>query len=77
MHNACGGFTSDQTAVIQLGKEAKRFGIDKQSAFTLWEWAVEYGLDAYNKANHPPQYDSYLGGSQYHMKINGKHINIF
>lgn len=26
---------------------------------------------------HLPKYDSYLGGTQYHMKINGMHINIF
>ena len=79
VHNDCKSprFDENQSAVIQIAKEAHRTGIDKASASILWEWAEEYGFGDMSKANHPPTYDSYQGGNQYHMKINGYHINIF
>ena len=85
VHNACavkGGieinpkkFTTDQDAVIQLAKEAHQNGISRGEADILWSWAQEYGLTG--KRYHGPKFDSYLGGNQFHMKINGMHINIF
>ena len=85
VHNACavkGGieinpkkFTPDQDAVIQLAKEAHQNGISRGEADILWSWAQEYGLTG--KRYHGPKFDSYLGGKQFHMKINGMHINIF
>ena len=77
VHNACGNRnTADQTAVIQLAKEAKKSGLSRTDADILWSWAEEARLSGL-RSYHPPMYDSYLGGSQLHIKINGMHINIF
>lgn len=50
--------------------------MNKAEADIIWEWVEEMGLSGL-KNFHPPKFDSYLGGSQYHIKINGMHINIF
>ena len=67
--------TPDQDAVLQLAKEYKKTGMSLSEANTMWEWAQEYGLTG--KRYHGPQTDSYLDGKQPHIKINGKHINIY
>ncbi len=68
-------FSLDQSAVIDLAKQAgKKKGISRQEADILWNWAQEYGLTG--TKYHGPQFDSYQGGNQLHMKINGMHINI-
>lgn len=78
VHNICGKRnTPDQEAVIDLAQEYKKTGIILEEAEILWDWAKEYGLAELSKANHGPKFDSYLGGSQLHEKINGEHINIF
>ena len=79
VHNSCENirqFTKDQTAVIQLAKEYKKTGISMDEAKILWEWADEYGLSTYKRANHMPKFDKYLNGTQLHIKINGIHINV-
>lgn len=77
VHNVCGvKNTPDQNAVIQLAKEAKKSGLSRTDADILWSWAEETRLSGL-RSYHPPMYDSYLGGSQLHIKINGMHINIF
>ena len=77
VHNMCGvKNTLEQTAVIQLAKEFKSTGLSRIDANILWDWTEETGLSNLNNY-HAPKFDSYLGGTQYHMKINGKHINIF
>lgn len=77
VHNVCGNRnTADQNAVIQLAKEAKKSGLSRTDADILWSWAEETRLSGL-RSYHPPMYDSYLGGSQLHIKINGMHINIF
>ena len=77
VHNVCGvKNTPDQNAVIQLAKEAKKSGLSRTDADILWSWAEETGLSKLH-SYHSPKYDSYLGGTQLHIKINGMHINIF
>ena len=62
--------------MLDLAKQAhKQKGISSREADILWEFAEKYGLSG--KKYHGPKFDSYLGGKQYHMKINGWHINIF
>ena len=68
-------FSADQDAVLQLAKGYRKTGISLNEANILWKWANEYGLTG--NRYHGPKYDSYLGGSQLHIKINGMHINIF
>ena len=68
-------FSADQDAVLQLAKGYRKTGISLSEANILWQWANEYGLTG--NRYHGPKYDSYLGGSQLHIKINGMHINIF
>ena len=58
--------TPDQDALIQLDKEAD----------IMWNWEKEVGVSEL-KNYHAPQYDRYLNREQYHMKINGMHINIY
>ena len=77
VHNACGiRNTPDQDALIKIAKEVKRSGVTHQEADILWEWTKEVGLSGL-KNYHAPKYDNYLGGTQFHLKINGMHINIF
>jgi len=77
VHNVCGvRNTPDQDALIKIAKDAKKTGLSRTEADILWEWTEEVGLSEL-KNYHPPKFDSYLGGTQLHIKINGMHINIF
>ena len=77
VHNACGQRnTPDQDALIKIAKDMKKTGLSRAEADIMWEWTEEVGLSSL-KNYHPPKFDSYLGGTQLHMKINGMHINIF
>ena len=52
VHNAC--FTGDQSALIDLAKQAQRKkGISKKEADTLLDWADEYGLPHRGPEAHP------------------------
>ena len=76
VHNKCGPeFNQDQRDLISMAKEYKRTGISKADADALWELTEYTGLNKITSC-HPPQYDSYLGGTQLHLKINGMHVNI-
>ena len=77
VHNVCGQRnTPDQDALIKIAKDVKKTGLSQAEADIMWEWTEEVGLSSL-KNYHPPKFDSYLGGTQLHMKINGMHINIF
>ena len=77
VHNKCGPkFNKDQQDLISMAKEYKRTGINSADADALWELTEYTGLDKITSC-HPPKFDSYLGGTQLHLKINGMHINIF
>ena len=77
VHNVCGARnTIDQEALIEMGKMAQKTGLSRADADVMWELTEFAGLSDF-KNYHAPKYDSYLGGTQLHMKINGMHINIF
>ena len=77
VHNTCGKRnTPDQEALIKIAKEGKKTGVSRNEADIMWGWSEELGLSGLRNY-HPPKYDSYMGGKQFHMKINGMHINIF
>jgi hypothetical protein len=46
-------FTSDQQAVIDLAKNAKRRGVTRGEAETLIQWGKEYGLPVRGPESHP------------------------
>ncbi|MGQ0743500.1 MAG: hypothetical protein ACT4OS_04025, partial [Acidimicrobiales bacterium] len=46
-------FTTDQDALVQLAKSAKRTGVDPTDARTLLDWADEYGLPGRGPEIHP------------------------
>ena len=75
VHNKC-GFNEDQTALIKIAKKANKTGVSKEEANILWSWTKEVGLSDL-RSFHEPKFDSYLGGSRLHMKINEMHINIY
>ena len=41
----------------------------------MWEWCNEYGL--LGTRYHGPMKDTYMGGTQLHIKINNIHINVY
>ena len=77
VHNMCAvKFEGDTRAFFEIVKEAEQTGIDSIDAEILWDWTKEMGFDAYRNS-HSAKFDKYQGGKQFHMKIYGKHINIF
>ena len=66
----------DEQALISMAKEYERTGISKEDADVLWELVEYVGRDKMKKY-HAPKYDSYMQGTQLHLKINGMHIIIF
>jgi hypothetical protein len=82
VHNECGKasnpnrFDDNQEALIQMAKSDQKIGpISRADADAYWELAQEVGFKP-GPSFHGPRIDSYLGGSQLHIKINGLHINV-
>lgn len=46
-------FTPDQSALVDLAKEAKRTDVNPEDAETLVKWADEYGLPYHDIQSHP------------------------
>ena len=83
VHNMCKKtlskprFDENQSALLKMAKQdRKNGGISLADAEAYWDLVKECGLDAF-KNFHGPKLDSYLGGTQLHIKINGLHINIY
>ena len=82
VHNRCGAasnpneFVGNHKALNQMAKaDWQKGSISRADADAYWELAQQLGYKP-GPSFHGPRFDSYLGGTQLHIKLFGMHINV-